>query len=261
VEEISLSPETITRGLNTRFLGQKVIYFPSVDSTMEAARREARWGAPAGTVVIADKQTAARGRLNRTWISPQGELALSIILRPNKSSLANMIMLASLAASFSIESTTGLNTRIKWPNDVLIKERKVCGILIENDIYKNNLVHTIIGIGINVNMHIPDFPEIAATATSLSDELGKAVSRSGLAQQLLKEMEDLYLSLPQSDWVFEQWQGRLITLGQSVQVTQGNAVYHGIAESVAKDGSLMLREEDGGLSKIVAGDVTLRKDF
>lgn len=259
MEESILSPEMITRDIRTRFIGQKVIYFPSLDSTMEAARREARWGAPAGTVVIADQQTAARGRLKRTWISPKGELAFSVILRPNHEHLPDMIMLAPLSVVHSIENLTGLKAQIKWPNDVLIKGRKVCGILIENDIHKNKVVHSIIGIGINVNVHIADYPEIAATAASLSDELGKPVSRLALLQELLRGMENLYFSLPESKIVFEDWKAHLVTLGQSVQVTLGNTIYSGIAESVAKDGSLMLRQEDGNLTKIVAGDVTLRK--
>lgn len=259
MEETSLSPEMITRDIQTRFIGQRVVYFPTLDSTMEAARREARWGAPAGTVVIADHQTAARGRLKRTWLSPAGELAFSVILRPNHDYLPNMIMLASLAVVRSIENLTPLRPLIKWPNDVLIGGRKVCGILIENDIHKNRVVHTIIGIGINVNVHIADFPEIAASAVSLSDLLGKPVSRLALLQELLREMEELYFSLSESKIVFEDWKAHLATLGRSVQATQGNAVHSGFAESVAKDGSLMLRQEDGSLIKIVAGDVTLRK--
>jgi BirA family biotin operon repressor/biotin-[acetyl-CoA-carboxylase] ligase len=260
VEQENFSAEIITRDLDTQFIGQKVIFFPSVDSTMDAARREARWGAPAGTVVVADEQTTARGRLKRKWISPRGELALSVILRPNREYLPDMIMLASLAVVLSIEAVTGIKARIKWPNDILINDLKVCGILIENDIYQNNLVHSIIGIGINVNLHMPDYPEITATATSLSDQLKKIISRVYLARNLLVQMENLYFSLPVNQWVFENWSARLVTLGQSVQVTQGKTLYHGIAESVARDGSLIIREENGSLTKIMAGDVTLRKD-
>lgn len=258
MEEENLSPEAILRSLNTRFIGQKVIYYSTLDSTMEAAKREALWGAEAGTVIIADKQTAARGRLQRTWISPKGCLAISVILRPNLDYLPCMVMLASLAVTYSIQAVTGLKPQIKWPNDVLLNEKKVCGILIENDIRKNTLKHSIIGIGINVNLRIANYPEIAALATSLSDQLGKKVSRLDLARQLLIEMDNLYPSAMQPDSILEQWKTRLVTLGQRVQVRTGFKTNRGIAESVAKDGSLMLRQRDGSLIKIVAGDVTLR---
>jgi BirA family transcriptional regulator, biotin operon repressor / biotin---[acetyl-CoA-carboxylase] ligase len=259
MEDNNLSPDKITRGLKTRFIGQRVIYFPTLNSTMEAAKREAIWGAPAGTVVIADEQTAGKGRLQRSWISPRGGLAMSVILRPNLDYLPYMIMLSSLAVARGIEAVTGLRPQIKWPNDVLINEKKVCGILIENDIRKNNLVYTVIGIGINVNLHVTDFPEIASFATSLSDTLGKPVSRSDIARQILVEMEKLYQALPQGESIFGQWRDRLVTLGQNVKVTMGETVLFGTAESVEKDGSLILRDEDFNLIKIVAGDVTLSK--
>jgi BirA family biotin operon repressor/biotin-[acetyl-CoA-carboxylase] ligase len=259
MEENSLSPALITNELNTQFIGKKVIFFASLDSTMEAARREALWGAPAGTVVIADEQTAGRGRLKRSWLSPRGGLTLSVILRPNIEYLPYLIMLTSVAVARSIENVTGLRPQIKWPNDVLIGDKKVCGILIENDIRKNALVASVIGIGINVNVHVADFPEISSIATSLSDQTGKIVSRLDMLQQLLIEMEKLYNSLPQGDSIFQQCKNRLVTLGQNVQVSQGQTLYQGIAESVAGDGSLLLRITNGDVIKIFAGDVSLSR--
>ncbi len=139
MEGKDLSPDLLIRDLKTRFIGQKVIYYPTLDSTMNAARREAQWGAEAGTIVITDEQTAGRGRLQRTWLSPKGGLAFSVILRPNFDYLPYMVMLASLAVTYGIQVITGLKPQIKWPNDVLINDKKVCGILIENDIRKNSL--------------------------------------------------------------------------------------------------------------------------
>lgn len=257
MEEKDLSPELIVRDLGTRFIGQKVIHYPVLDSTMNAARMEAQWGAEAGTIIIADEQTAGRGRLQRSWLSPKGGLAFSVILRPNFDYLPYIVMLASLAVSYSIQGITDLNPQIKWPNDVLIKEKKVCGILIENDIRKNSLKYTVVGIGLNVNLHVPDFAEIAPIATSLSDEAGKEVSRLAILRQILIEMERLYLSLPHSEIILEQWKSRLITLGQRVQVNLGNEVCQGIAESVTRDGSLILRRNDGSLTKIEVGDVNV----
>ena len=255
--EESLSPSAVTDNLGTRFIGQRVICYSSVPSTMQAARQEAHWGAPAGTVIIADEQTAGRGRLNRAWLSPKGSVALSVILRPNIAYLPSLIMLASLAVARAIEKVTALKAEIKWPNDVLIDEKKVCGILIENEVRRNTLVYAIIGIGINVNMHLADFPDIFPTATSLSDELGKEVSRLELVRQLLVEIDRLYLELPAGDTIYEQWRDNLVTLGRTVRVQSGEAVIEGVAESVGRDGSLFVCQQDGSLTRIVAGDATL----
>ncbi len=255
--EDDLSSAFITNNLETRFIGQRVIYYPRLTSTMEVAKREAQQRAVEGTAIIADEQTAGKGRIKRTWLSPKGSIALSIILYPDAAYLPYLIMLASLAVVYSIETITGLKSQIKWPNDVLIKGRKVCGILIESDVRGSIVGYVIIGIGINVNLRLSHFPEILPIATSLSDELGGTVSRLDIIRCLLVEIERLYLALPAGESIYEQWRDRLVTLGKRVQVKQGGTVYQGIAESVAKDGSLLLRHSDGSLTKIVAGDVSL----
>ena len=256
--EDSLSPAAITRDLETRFVGQKVIYSPSLTSTNEVAAREARQGAAEGTIVVTDEQTAGRGRLARVWLSPRGSVAVSVILHPSLSSLPSLIMLASLAVVHSIESVTGLRAEIKWPNDILINGRKVCGILIESDVQGNRVNYSVIGIGVNVNLKLAGFPEILPIATSLSDELGRDVSRLSVLRCLLVELEKLYLALSSGGSIYEEWRDRLVTLGKKVRATMGDTVYEGVAESVSPDGSLLLRGLDGKLTRIVAGDVTLR---
>jgi BirA family transcriptional regulator, biotin operon repressor / biotin---[acetyl-CoA-carboxylase] ligase len=253
--EDELSPQNILNKLHTEFMGQKVIYYPSLESTMDAARREAQWGAVAGTIIVAGEQTAARGRLQRTWISPRGQLAFSIILRPNIDHLPVLIMISSVAVVYAIQKATRLRAQIKWPNDILLREKKVCGILIENDIRKNSLKHSIIGIGLNINLNYRDYPEIKSTATSLDYEFGLEISRVHLLCQILSEFEKLYYLLPQHDSIFEQWEDLLSTLGLRVSVNMGEKSYDGIAESVNRDGSLMLRQKDGALIKVVSGDV------
>ncbi len=254
----SLSAESISSNLKTRFVGHRVIYYSTLDSTMTAGRKEARRGAVEGTVVIAEEQTAGRGRRERIWLSPQGGIALSIILRPTMTRLPSLIMIASLAVVYSIKDVTGLKAQIKWPNDVLIKNRKVCGILIENGIRGEKVDYSVIGIGINVNLRLPNFPEIQPIATSLSDETGKSVSRLEMTRHLLTEFERLYLLLQKGGSVYEQWCDNLVTLGKKVTVKTGKATLEGIAEAVDRDGSLLLRKPDGSLERIVAGDVTLR---
>jgi len=259
--ENDLSAEAITTGLDTRFVGQRTLYFPSLTTTMDVARQEALGGTPEGTVIIADEQTAARGRLQRVWLTPQGNIALSVILYPQREHLHTLIMVASLAVSSCIETVTGIKPDIKWPNDVLIRGKKVCGILIESDVRADRVSHAIIGTGINVNLDVTDFPEIHATATSLSHELGREVSRLSLVRELLKEIESYYLASSAGDTVYEQWRQRLITLGKEVRAASatGKTTLAGIAESVDRDGSLWLRLNDGSLSRVIAGDVTLSK--
>jgi len=256
--ENSLSPASITNDLETRFIGQRVIYYPRLTSTMEVAKREARLGAVEGTVVIAGEQTAGKGRIRRVWLSPEGSIALSIILYPSLVYLPSLIMLASLAVVHSIEAVAGLKSQVKWPNDVLVNGRKVCGILIESDVRGDIVAYAIIGIGVNVNLRISDFPEILSLATSLSNELGRDISLLSLIRRLLVEIERLYLTLLAGGSIYEEWRDNLVTLGKKVQVNSGKIRYEGLAESVARDGSLLLRHSDGSLTKIVAGDVTLR---
>jgi len=222
---------------------------------MEVAKREAQSGAVEGTVIVADEQTAGRGRLKRAWLSPRGSIALSIILYPSLSYLPSLTMLASLAVVHSIEAVTGLKSQVKWPNDVLINGRKVCGILIASDVQGNTVNYTVMGIGVNVNLRLADFPEIQPIATSLSHELGREVSPLSVIRCLLVEIERLYLALSTEGSIYQEWRDSLVTLGRRVRIETGEAIYEGVAESVARDGSLLLRGSDGSLTKIVAGDV------
>jgi BirA family biotin operon repressor/biotin-[acetyl-CoA-carboxylase] ligase len=255
----TLSPEAITRNLGNRLIGRRVIFYPSVTSTNELAKEEARWGADEGTVVIAGEQTGGKGRLRRSWLSPGGSIALSLVLYPEVAELPSLIMAASLAVARSIAAVTGLEPRLKWPNDVLVGERKVSGILVESQVRGSRVDYAVIGIGINVNFKVADFPEIAPAATSLADELGEKVSLPALIRRLLVEFEGRYLALKAGGGsLYEEWRGSLSTLGQEVRVESGGDVQVGIAQSVDRDGSLLLRNPDGSLSRVVAGEVRLR---
>lgn len=258
MKKSSLSSAAITDNLGTRFIGQRAIYYPSFPSTNDAAKEEAQKGAVEGTVIVAGEQTAGRGRMKRAWLSPKGSIALSIILYPELAYLPSLIMVASLGVVHCLEKVAGLKAEIKWPNDVLINQKKVCGILIESEVKGKRADYAIIGIGINVNLKPSAFPQISPTATSLSQELGRDISQLDMIRCLLAEIESLYLALPSGDAVYKQWRDNLATLGKRVRVSSEETTYEGIAESVASDGSLLLRQPDGSLTKIVAGDVTLR---
>jgi BirA family biotin operon repressor/biotin-[acetyl-CoA-carboxylase] ligase len=246
--------------LKTQFVGQKIYYYNRLATTMETARELAKKGTAEGTVVIADTQTAGRGRMGRAWLSPEGSLSMSLILKPSLDNLPQLVMIASLAVVNSIKHVAGLETQIKWPNDILVKGKKVCGILIENEVKGEGVNFAIIGIGINVNFDLVDFPEISDIATSLSHELGAEVSKAELARVLLSELEQLYLKAQSGAPIYREWQENMDMLGRWIKVKVGEAVEQGKAETVTQDGSLILRRSDGSLTEIVAGDVTVIKD-
>ncbi len=223
---------------------------------MNVARDEAAAGAPHGAVVIAEEQTAGRGRFGRRWVSPAGKnLYVTLILRPDAGRLRALSMVVPLAVCRAVEAVTPLRPVIKWPNDVLLGERKLAGVLIEGESSGAELVHALAGIGLNVNDPIDD-PEIATIATSLSRELGEKTSRETVLAALLNELEDAY-NAPPSD-VYSGWRSRIVTLGQSVRLTFRDDVHEGVAEDVDTEGSLILRLNDGTRRTFEAGEVTLR---
>jgi len=256
MKDPELSADTIKEGLLTHIIGQNILWFASTTSTNDIARQAAQNNAVEGTAVIANEQTAGKGRLNRNWTSPRGTIAISIILRPDTSRVNQLIMIASVGVTRAVERVTGLKPHIKWPNDVQITGKKICGILIENGWHSKRLDYAVIGIGINVNFDPFDYPDIAGTATSLSRETGHEVSRLAIVRNLLIEFDNLYTS--DSD-IFKEWRNNLVTLGQQIRVTSGSTIYEGIAEDVERDGSLILRTNNNNLVIIPAGDVTLRK--
>jgi BirA family biotin operon repressor/biotin-[acetyl-CoA-carboxylase] ligase len=253
-----LTADAVSRALPVQIIGRRILHYPTLTSTMDAAREEALKGASEGTVVIADEQTAGRGRLKRTWFAPSGNLALSVILYPRITDLPSLIMLASLSVVHAIRRVTGVKAGIKWPNDILINGKKVCGILIETNVQKAHVEYAVIGVGINVNIRPADFPEITALATSLSAEAAKRVSRLAVVRALLEELDMLYRKLKSGGSLYEEWRDRLLTLGQHVTVTSGLVAQDGVAESVERDGSLLLRTAGGETTRVIAGDVTLR---
>jgi BirA family biotin operon repressor/biotin-[acetyl-CoA-carboxylase] ligase len=196
--------------------------------------------------------------MQRSWLSPRGNIALSIILYPDINFLPFLIMIASLAVVRGIEDITGLNTQIKWPNDILIEGKKVCGILIENEIKGNIVAYSIVGIGINVSWQPSDADDITFPATGLEEEAGRSVSRVDVLRSILTEFERLYITLPTVELIYNMWKDRLVTLGKRVTIKMGDDMLEGIAESVDPNGALLIRSDDGRTITIIAGDVTLR---
>jgi BirA family biotin operon repressor/biotin-[acetyl-CoA-carboxylase] ligase len=249
----------LENNLTTSIIGKHVVYYKSVSSTMEIARKLAKDGAAEGTVVIADNQTSGRGRSGKTWLSPDGNLAISIILHPSLENLSKLIMTSSLAVVNSVKMMTGIEANIKWPNDIIIRGKKVCGILIENEIKGNMVNFSIVGIGINIDLNPLEFPEISAVATSLSHESSKEISKAELICVVLSELERQYLLFQSGIDVYNEWYKHIETIGKVITVKSGETFIKGKAETITENGNLILRDLDGRVSEIISGEVTIFK--
>lgn len=258
-----IDSESIRAALTTSVMGRRIDYLASTRSTMDDARRAAAEGAPDGTLIVADEQSAGRGRFERTWVSPPGvNLYLSLLLRPSSEVASQLSMMAPLALARALRRVAGGRggpVTIKWPNDVRMGGRKIGGILIESSLAQDDADgFSIVGIGVNVNFDPAAHAEIRDTATALLGELGRPVPRLQLLAALMEEAEELYLALGEGRSVREEWASMLDTLGQHVSVTWGDAVYEGVAEGVDDGGGLLLRLSDGELVSLSAGEVMLR---
>ena len=251
-----LLPEDLAEVAGGKWL---VIFHRELASTQEVARKLALEGAGEGTVVLAEKQTAGRGRVGRSWSSPPGGVYLSLILRPKLAppEALRLSLLAGVAVARAIQKVSGLEPRLKWPNDVLIESKKVAGILCELGAETDQVNYVILGTGVNVNNDPPE--ELSEVATSLKQELGREIPRTDFIRVLLPELESLYRRLVQEGFepIRQAWRGLSSTLGSRVMVSSLGEVLQGEALDIDEDGALILRTFDG-LRKVVAGDVSLR---
>ena len=262
----SLSVGSIEKGLTTAFMGCRIIYYRSIGSTNDVGRELAARGAPEGTLVIADEQTAGKGRLGRRWLAPPDtSLLMSLLFRPHflaPYQAQRLTMVCSLAAVEAIGAVTDLAAAIKWPNDIVVQDKKVGGILTELGVTGEGLDYVIVGLGLNVNLDfgaVEAMAEMATTATSLSQELGREVSRLALLWRILENVEGRYQRLQVGELPHDEWASRLVTLHNRVTVDTPLGTIEGWAEGVDADGALILRTDCGERQRVLAGDVTLRK--
>lgn len=239
-----------------------MIYHACMDSTNRAAREMARNGAAHGTLVLADEQTAGRGRRGRGWISAVGEgIFMTLIIRPKgePAGAAKLSLATALAVARAIRRETGLDARIKWPNDIVINGRKVCGMLLEMDFMEDGSLAVSAGIGINVHqMQFDD--EIAHTASSLDLLTGRRIDRAQVVAAFLEEMEAAADCMERDETAFMRAYCALsATIGSRVQVLAQNSSYTGKAEGITDSGALLVRaDEDGRLHEVLAADVSVR---
>ena len=243
--------------LSRRIVGRRIHHYDLIGSTMDEARRLAAEGTPEGTVVIAEEQTAGRGRFNRAWVSPRGEnLSFSVILTPTAKQLPYMNMAATLAVARTVADTADLKPTIKWPNDVRVGGLKISGILIETAIEDEDSVCAIIGIGVNVNFDPSLYAEIADISTSLYRETEQRRNRTPVLRTLLEHFDDAYTAVRSGMSLTADWSEMLDTLGRTISLRSQHEVIEGVAESVDEQGNLLVRLSDGSLHTATAGEVT-----
>ena len=258
----NLVSATVRDGLYTHVIGRRLLFFPELGSTMDEAARLAMDGAEEGTVVIAERQSAGRGRQGRSWVSQPGNLLLSVLLRPDMAQLPYISILGGLAAARAVRKTTGLDARIKWPNDLMLSGRKAAGILSESTVEGQSVCYAVLGIGINVALNSGDISEISGVACSLNEAAGTEIPREKLLRHLLMDLDDLYRSLPASGPnvsppLVAEWTGLLETIGSRVTATFHEDEVRGVAVGVDENGNLLLKTDDGEVITLTAGDVTL----
>ena len=258
--DLMLSSE-IKSGLKTERFGKEVYAFTETSSTSDVASALARGGAAEGTVVVADRQTKGRGRMGRSWESVPGVgIWMSVVLRPHipPMDVPRITITSAVAVSELLKEEIGLEAPIEWPNDIVVNGKKICGILTEMVAEQDRVRSVILGIGLNVNHADKDFsPELRGNATSMCIEGGIRYDRTALLQRLLERLERLYdMSLEGGfNEIVARWSANSYTLGRRVRCTADGRPVEGIAASLASDGALVVRTDDGAVKQITCGDV------
>jgi BirA family biotin operon repressor/biotin-[acetyl-CoA-carboxylase] ligase len=246
-----IAPEEIVPHLNTRYFGREIRYEVSTPSTQLLAHQWAREGGREGALVIAEEQTLGRGRLGRQWHSPpRTGIWMSLILRPPipLAQAPHLTLLASVGVHRAVERFTGLPVRIKWPNDLLVHGKKVCGILTELRGEQDQIHYVVLGIGINVNAKEEHFPpELREIATSLAIAAGKSIHRAPLAATILEELERVYEQYLNEGFtpIRTAWEERAGMLGETITARTPKGTVQGVAERLDESGALLIRTRQG----------------
>ncbi len=246
-------------------IGRDIRVFEETTSTNDIADRLGRDGVKEGAVVCAESQSKGRGRLGRTWVSLRGKgLWFSVLLRPPlpPQAATQMTIASATAVARALQGSTGVQCEVKWPNDILIGGKKVCGILTEMAAELESIKHMVVGVGLNVNFEAEDFPTaLRKIATSLRIEGGKPFRRCEIAAALLQELNFDYRRVIEGKFeeIADEWETACTTIGHHVEIHSGNRVMAGRAESLDSEGALLLRTQHGRLERVIGGDVTVKK--
>lgn len=258
-----LSKVEIASRLQTKWAGRTLYYYDETGSTNTDVKRLAEEGAPHGTLVVADLQTAGRGRKGRNWESPAGTtISMSLLLRPEfaPDHASGLTLVMALAVAKALAEVCETEFKIKWPNDIVLNNKKVCGILTEMSAELDYIHYVVIGIGINVNlMQFPD--DIKDMATSVLKETGQIVSRSEIVERVLYYFEkyyETYLKTLDLSGLSEEYNAILVNRDRMVRVLDPKGQYQGTARGITSDGELIVEKEDGSTVQVYAGEVSVR---
>jgi BirA family transcriptional regulator, biotin operon repressor / biotin---[acetyl-CoA-carboxylase] ligase len=235
---------------------KKSIFFDELDSTNLKAKELAAHGEHEGTIVIAGRQNKGRGRFDRTWESPEGGLYLSIILRPKVvPEKVTLLPILSAVAVVKVVSSLGLAGKIKWPNDVHCKGKKIAGILLESEIRNKHLDFVIVGIGLNANTQ-KFSSQLTSTATSIANELHHSVDEMSILKELVIQFDQYYTFFLEEryDVILQDWKNNSDTLGKKIQISTASEIICGDAIDIDSSGFLLVRLENGSIKKITSGD-------
>ncbi|MFA6216776.1 MAG: biotin--[acetyl-CoA-carboxylase] ligase [Candidatus Omnitrophota bacterium] len=252
-----LFPYEIANRLHTKIIGKKVYYFDDTASTMDVAMRLGMEGAAEGTLVVAETQAKGKGRLGRSWISPQYKgIYVSLVLRPDiaPNTCPVLTLLTAVSICEAIKTAVGIDVQIKWPNDIFIQNKKLGGILTELNAEMDVTSFIVIGIGINVNT---DKKTLPSQATSLKEQKKEHVNRAELLQEILRALEANYVLFQKegSAFILEKWRSFSTTLGRRVKVACQHEQIEGEAVDIDRDGGLLLRDDSGLMRKVMSGDI------
>jgi BirA family transcriptional regulator, biotin operon repressor / biotin---[acetyl-CoA-carboxylase] ligase len=259
-----LTYEEVEPYLSTSFIGRNIIHFDSIDSTNSKAKQLADTAHTDGTIIISEEQTSGRGRLGRSWVSPKYKgIWMSIILKPDLNPMEAVKLTQIAAASLTLASKElGINTLVKWPNDIVINHKKVCGILTEMSAELTRINYVIVGIGINVNIDEADFPEdIKPIATSLKIETKASVNRKELVGRILNNFENLYLKFIKENDIkisLNICRENSALLGRNIMVIKKDGDVEAKALNIDEEGRLLVQYADGKQEYVISGEVSIR---
>lgn len=257
-----LNKVEIMKNLNTETIGKNIICLDITDSTNEEAKRLGNAGAEDGLVIFAEEQTKGKGRMGRSWVSPKYiGIWFSVLLRPNilPSNIANITLVAGYSVCKAIRNFTGCNAMIKWPNDIIIDNKKICGILTEMTVKADKVNYIVVGIGINVNTQ--DFPqEISCKATSLFLQKGEKINRINLIKEILRQFDKDYKEylISNSLEMISEFKEYCATIGREITAFIGNKTVKGVAVDISSIGELLIKTDDGDTVNVNSGEVTVQ---
>lgn len=251
--------------LNTDLIGRDIVYLDSIDSTNTYAKKTAEGPFKEGTVIIADEQSAGRGRLGRHWVSTRGKgIWMSIMLKPDilPKDAPKLTIVAAYAVANALRDCCNLETRIKWPNDIIAGNKKLCGILTEMSAEADEIKYVVVGIGINANLGVDDFgPEVSSIATSISIEKGRVVSRKALIASVLQEFERVYKDFERDGSIrffLNEYKKESAVLGKEIRIISRKEEITGLAVDISEEGHLVVKLGDGSIREVMSGEVSVR---